>query len=652
MKMSITKRILLVVKQVNVVGLLLWLTILWIPQSSFCAKSTSREPLEILLANVNRQSLMSDSANFYLLELVQLANKLHDNAYEAEAYYLLGKRCFLLMQDSLAIDYFQKAKVLFSKEENWEKTGFSNFQLGLVHLQDHRLDSSLVAFQHAIQIYEQHQLEKNLWAPYMGISSAYKMEGNVTSAFKYARKSVEALKYTEDNTSQNIALNHLLDMAREHDSIELYAVYSPMLLKMYSPLEMDDRIVQHINHFVNIEDPKARVEALRKAISRLSDWPPTLELVSSYFYLGKTLQDIGDSTSAINAFESGYSIERDSLDIVQFTPVLLKSLSKLHEQQKDYATALSYYTAYVEIRDSLQQVYMKAKTEELQLQFDTKAKDAALAQQLTVLQRRTFQRNMIVVLAVLFLTAGLIIYYNQRRYLRDQATIAIQKEILHQKELDDLRKQHDIATMQTLITTQEEERKRIALDLHDSLGSLLASLKIQSRKFDVTLRENEFQAVATEHVLLIDTISAEARRIAHNMMPPALIRMGLSAALDDLAQSIDQDYSLKVVFQNIDYEDALSQEKEIALYRIVQELCSNTIHHAEAHHLLIQLSRHNGSATLVVEDDGKGFNPEEQSEVGLGIESIKSRVGYMSGEIEYWSAPGEGTSVTIHIPVT
>lgn len=650
MKRTISNRLKLL-RHRYVIGLLLMLIIAFKPQVSFCAKSTSQEPLEILLANVDRQSLMSDSANFYLLELVQLANKSNDHAYAAEAYYLLGKRCFLLMEDSMAIEYFQKAKVLFSKEENWEKTGFSNFQLGLVHLQGHRLDSALFAFQLAIKIYQQHQLEKNLWAPYMGISSLYKVEENVSAAFKYARKSAEALQFSEDDTSKKIALNHLLNLAREHDSIELYAVYSPMLLKMYSPLEMDDRIVQHINHFVNIEDPKARVEALRKAISRLSDWPPTLELVSSYFYLGKTLQDMGDSRSAISAFESGYSIERDSLGIVQFTPVLLKSLSKLHEQQKDYATALGYYTTYVAIRDSLQQVYMNAKSEELQLQFETKAKDAALAQQLTVLQRRTFQRNMIIVLAVLFLAAGLVFYYHQRRYLRDQATIAIQKEVLHQKELDDLRKQHEIATMQTLITTQEEERKRIALDLHDSLGSLLASLKIQSRKFDAPLDHEALKLISQEHVQLIDTISAEARRIAHNMMPPALIRMGLSAALDDLAQAIDLDRNLEVSFQNIDYDEALNQESEIALYRIVQELCSNVIHHADARHLLIQLSRHNGSASIVVEDDGKGFLPGEKINQGIGIESIKSRVAYMSGEVEFWSVPGEGTSVTIHIPV-
>ncbi len=635
----------------KVAAFLFWAILLVIPLQYISARTTSQEPLEILLADAKRQDLMSDSAKTYLELLAQKANNIEADAFEAEAHYLLGKRSFLLMEDSIAEIHFRKARVLFLQTKNWEKIGFSNFQLGLVHSQTHRQDSALLAFHQAIDIYQAHQLEKNLWAPYMAISSVYNREEHVAFAFKYARMAVEALQFSQDNTSRKIALNHILNLAREHDSLEVYAIYSPALLQMYSPLEMDDRIVQHINRYVDIEEPDLRLIALQKAIDQLLRWPPTLELVSSYFHLGKTLEQLQDLPAAITALETGYHIERDSLHIVQISPTLLLSLSKLYALEKKYDRALDYFTAYVGMKDSLQQVYNKAKTEELQLQFESKEKDAEILQQKTILQRRTFQRNMIVVFALLIFGAGMFYYYNQRRHLMDQATIAKQQAILHQNEMDELRKRHEITNMQTLISTQEEERKRIAFDLHDSLGSLLASLKIQSRKFDEPMDQAALKMVSGAHVQLIDTISAEARRIAHNMMPPALIRMGLSVALDDLAQAIDLDRKLDVSFQNIDYDQSLNRECEIALYRIVQELCANVINHAEARHLLIQLSRHNGSASVVVEDDGKGFLPGEGMKQGMGIDSIKSRVAYMSGEVEFWSSPGEGTSVTIHIPV-
>jgi signal transduction histidine kinase len=109
---------------------------------------------------------------------------------------------------------------------------------------------------------------------------------------------------------------------------------------------------------------------------------------------------------------------------------------------------------------------------------------------------------------------------------------------------------------------------------------------------------------------------------------------------------------LQVDFHNIDYVEPVMQEKEIVLYRIAQELCANAVKHARAKHLLIQLSRHNGTATLVIEDDGIGFDTGQLSGDGIGLNSVRSRVQYLRGELELMSKPGEGTSVTIQIPVS
>jgi signal transduction histidine kinase len=133
------------------------------------------------------------------------------------------------------------------------------------------------------------------------------------------------------------------------------------------------------------------------------------------------------------------------------------------------------------------------------------------------------------------------------------------------------------------------------------------------------------------------------------MMPPALIHMGLSAAIEDLVDALQLDQHLMISFQNIDYDQALDRDKEITLYRIVQELCTNVVRHAEARHLLIQLSRFNGTASLVVEDDGKGFDVALQPH-GMGMDSVRTRVEYLQGLMEIWTKPGEGTSITINVP--
>jgi signal transduction histidine kinase len=333
------------------------------------------------------------------------------------------------------------------------------------------------------------------------------------------------------------------------------------------------------------------------------------------------------------------------LKIVHFTPVLLRALSTQYEQLGQYPKALEFYKKYESVKDSLVQENTKARTEELQLQFESRAKDQQITGQQQLVERLTTQRNLIIGLSVVLLLAGGYVMYIQRRYLKDQAIIALQKEALHQNEINQLKKQHEVANLQTLITTQEEERKRIAQDLHDSLGALLATLR------NKTYPSNNIDISSTQDQLrLIDTVNAEVRRIAYNMMPPALIHMGLSAAIEDLVDALQQDQQLKISFQNIDYDQALDRDKEITLYRIVQELCTNVVRHAEARHLLIQLSRFNGTASLVVEDDGKGFDRALQLH-GMGMDSVQTRVEYLQGLMEIWTKPGEGTSITINVPV-
>jgi signal transduction histidine kinase len=612
--------------------------------STGIVQANSSTPIEVLWQKAQRQNPMSDSTRIYLGEVIDLAQKIQDMEYEAKGHYHLGRHYFLLMQTRNAHEHFLRARELFLKMKNWEKVGFANLQLGLAYSQENELDSAISFFQRAITIYTDHDLSRHLWTPYMGISNVYGKAENISAAFRYGRKAIASLKPEVDRVSKVIAYNHMLRLAREQDSLHIYAIYADELLKLYSPIENYDQVLQHIDHFVNIKDPADRIDALKSSIHRQDQWPPTLELVSSYYQLGQSYREINHFHEALKALHAAYDIEKDSLKIVHFTPVLLRALSTQYEQLGQYPKALEYYKKYESVKDSLVKENTKARTEELQLQFESRAKDQQITGQQQLVERLTTQRNLIIGLSVILLLVGGYVFYIQRRHLKDQVIIARQKEALHQNEIHQLKKQHEVASLQTLITTQEEERKRIAQDLHDSLGALLATLR------NKTHPGNNIDLSSTQDQLrLIDTVNAEVRRIAYNMMPPALIHMGLSAAIEDLVDALQQDKQLKISFQNIDYDQALDRDKEITLYRIVQELCTNVVRHAEARHLLIQLSRFNGTASLVVEDDGKGFDVALQPH-GMGMDSVRTRVEYLQGLMEIWTKPGEGTSITINVP--
>jgi two-component system NarL family sensor kinase len=150
---------------------------------------------------------------------------------------------------------------------------------------------------------------------------------------------------------------------------------------------------------------------------------------------------------------------------------------------------------------------------------------------------------------------------------------------------------------------------------------------------------------------MLDSSIKEMRRVAHNMMPEALIKFGLDTALKDFCNDINQTGALQVTYQSIGMNDAvIEQIAAITIYRIVQELINNTMKHASAKSAIVQLTKENNVISITVEDDGKGFSPVIlEGTKGIGWSNIQSRIDYLKGKIDVRSAQGEGTSVHIEL---
>ena len=150
---------------------------------------------------------------------------------------------------------------------------------------------------------------------------------------------------------------------------------------------------------------------------------------------------------------------------------------------------------------------------------------------------------------------------------------------------------------------------------------------------------------------MLDSSIKEMRRVAHNMMPEALVKFGLDTALKDFCNDINQSGAIRSTYQSIGLENvAIEQTTAITVYRIVQELMNNTMKHAGAKSAIVQVSKTNGEISITVEDDGKGFDPLVlQLAKGIGWSNIQSRVEYLKGKVDVQSEPGKGTSVHIEL---
>lgn len=215
-------------------------------------------------------------------------------------------------------------------------------------------------------------------------------------------------------------------------------------------------------------------------------------------------------------------------------------------------------------------------------------------------------------------------------------------------------KEMEASSLRANIQGQENERSRLAKEIHDGIGPLLSTLKLylESLGPDIMKCSDETQHRYESMSKLLNMLTRETRNISRALMPIAVEEFGLVAALEDMIDKVSESAKLTVHFYNSGLITRLNHENELGLYRIVQELLNNTIKYAKAHSVNIQLIRHSESIVLTYEDDGKGFNFDGVfPSGGYGLRDIQGRVKSLGGSFTFDATSGRGVVATVEIPV-
>lgn len=330
----------------------------------------------------------------------------------------------------------------------------------------------------------------------------------------------------------------------------------------------------------------------------------------------------------------------------------LAALGQLDEQAGQWQAALGHYQQSQHLRDSLASTAVRRQVSLLETQYRTREQARQLrelrraqrAQQQALRQQRrlnTVYLGLILALAGLgALGLGL---------LRNRQRLARQQQALHAQHLRQLAQEKALQVAQAILEGQEEERTRVARDLHDGLGGLLATVRLYlgSARAHPDLPPAPAQLVA-QSVAHLDTSIGELRRVARHLLPEAVLAFGLAHALQDLCEAVQQASPLRVQLQTHGLATRLPPATEVALYRMVQELLTNVGRHAQASQVLVQLMRHPGTLHLVVEDDGRGVDLA-QLQAGVGLRSVRARAAYLGGTLDVRSAPGQGTTASFEL---
>jgi signal transduction histidine kinase len=205
--------------------------------------------------------------------------------------------------------------------------------------------------------------------------------------------------------------------------------------------------------------------------------------------------------------------------------------------------------------------------------------------------------------------------------------------------------------LRRVVSGQELERRRLARELHDETGQALTSILLGLRGVEEAGGQDEMRAAASNLRELVVGTLQDVRRLAVQLRPKALDDFGLVAAVERLVQTFSEATSIRVDLEAQLGDDRLPAEVETTLYRIVQEALTNVVKHAGASRVSILLVRRNGTATVVIEDDGQGFDPFELREEGMGIIGMRERVELHEGRLTVESTSGSGATLVAEVPL-
>lgn len=324
-------------------------------------------------------------------------------------------------------------------------------------------------------------------------------------------------------------------------------------------------------------------------------------------------------------------------------------LSAIAYAEKDYAKGYAYDGQMIDSLEAMVKEVMSQQSAELEKKYETEKKEDRIKQleaEKTVQQLKLRQKNIINYLLIGGAATLLVIVLLSWRNYR-------QKQVLHQKRINELETEKQLAATEAVLKGEEQERTRLAKDLHDGLGGMLSGIKYSFNTMKGNLIMTPENQQAFERGLdMLDSSINEMRRVAHNLMPEALVKFGLDTALKDFCNDINQSGSLLLRYHAVGLEAVPADSNTaITIYRIVQELVNNILKHAGAATALVQVERSDAVITITVEDDGKGFDTAGLKQAkGIGWDNIYSRVAYLKGRIDIQSGTGKGTSVLIELP--
>ena len=591
--------------------------------------------------------------------------------------------------------YYQQALTLSKKINNKHLILSSLNDLGVVYIELNKMDSAILTFQQAIPVAQQlndtlrvarvtanignvylHKKDRakaidyylqsaRIWETcadksrlpllYSNISWLLTEQKEYDKAFEYGKKAFEMARANGDDYSSVTAL---LNLSGTYEQIGNFDKQYE-LLQQALPLAKKGKDFEQISTlYDDLGDYYFQKKLYQQALTNyLAGHDYVLQMGNKY-HLCTSEAMLAQVYHQLNQSELAYQFiqkaEKDALEVGARADLreIYQTRAEIDQKAGRFESAASYFSKSIVLSDSLFKAETSEKVAEVEAKFQNVQKQEEIKrlekdkviQQLSLSRKSTLNYILAGSLAALLFT-GFLGYRN----IRHRQLLVKQHDELQKQKIRELEQDKQLVAVDSMLKGQEEERSRLAKDLHDGLGGLLSGVKFSLTNMkDNLIMTPDNMAVFERSLDMIDTSIKELRRVAHNMMPEMLTKFGLDEALKEYCNTINSAKLVSVKYQSFGMDLRLEKSTEIIIYRIVQELLNNILKHASASEAFVQLIRDDKRLNLVVEDNGKGFDPSSpEHNKGAGWVNIRSRIEYLKGQLDLHSEPGKGTLVNI-----
>jgi two-component system NarL family sensor kinase len=507
--------------------------------------------------------------------------------------YQAGLSCLDTIPESSPGYWKTKARIL------------NNLSDALLHLGDYK--QAIQRIEKSIAIRKENELYYSLAHSYLNAGAIY-LENKIRDlpkAKRYFHESLNLYKQYGDQGGIAKCYNNLGNLYLFQEKFDSALVYFDRALEedLLDPLDVFKVLRNKGSIFSRQGNPEKALEFFNEGLKRISTIGNKEEIARLYLDMGTVLV-----------------------------------------QKKRYDEAVDYLSKSRKIADSSQLFGLELLS----------TAGLASSHKQEVFQERT-RRNIQLLVALVILLSILGIAFFMISINRRKRQIAEQNARLARQEVDGLLQKQELQTAYARLAGQEEERKRVAQDLHDRLGVMLSTAKLYFQPLQASLKkvsEESIEPLQNVKQILDDAVK-EVRRISHNMFSPTLTSLGLASEVRILADRIREAKSVDIQLTTSGMEERLKGMLEVQLYRVIQEAVGNALKYAEASSIHIQITQSEEFVKITIQDDGKGFDSKSimGKGKGMGLSNMSARVQELNGQIKIDSEVGKGTQVAVEVPL-